>query len=284
MLPLGEWMGTFLKGSWGLTRWTCKLMVCMTLSACGSGKKFKETTNESSDEDRWIIGGNPVGNEQPLAKNVALLVNSMNHEVCTATLLGGPFALTAAHCIDFEKPENLYVFFTTKAGPNVPARQVVNVKASPLWNARQNESQNTGDLAVIRFAGSLPKGYEGIEFLPSTVKLENNLSTFVAGYGISNAVTQTGAGILRSAELKIGNLSFSNTEVLLDQNLGSGVCHGDSGGPAYLTINGKNYLWGIASRADDDEENLCNTYSVYTNVLLYQVWIINTMRTLLGTR
>lgn len=255
------------------------------LTACTSG--YEVNANISTNDTANIINGKKVQDGSVFSKNAVLLINRLTSEVCTATLLGGNFALTAAHCLDNENPGNLYLFFGAKPNATTERRQVVAMKASPYWELRQKETKNTGDIAVIKFDGEeLPKGYAAAEVLADDSILVDGLSTVVLGYGVSDAVTTAGAGILRMATLPILDSKYSDTEILLDQNKGSSICHGDSGGPAYVRVPGKNgkkakyYVWGVSNRGVRDIDNNCQNSVAYTNVVVYLVWIQNTLKTL----
>ncbi len=259
-----------------------RLALGFSLAACTPTKEssFNATETKTPTQQAGIIGGRTVADGSDLSRNVVLLVNPLTQEVCSAALIGGPFAVTAAHCIDTENPENMYVFFAAKPNRETERRQVLKAKVSPYWELRRNESKNTSDIAVFKFAGNgLPKGYEAVKFLEDDSVLKKGTSTVTLGYGIDNAVTQTGAGTLRATTLQISDPKFSPTELLVDQRKGSGACHGDSGGPAFVYLkdqqgSGAYYLWGITNHSSsDDVDNLCNRSVIYTNATLFITWM-----------
>ena len=98
----------------------------------------------------------------------------------------------------------------------------------------------------------------------------------LAGYGISDASDNIGAGILRKTSVIVLNPKFSSTEIELDQSHGGGACHGDSGGPAYLMIKKHPYLFGITSRG----EGQCDREVIYTKIAAYQKWFTQAVRRL----
>jgi len=59
-----------------------------------------------------------------------------------------------------------------------------------------------GDIALIKFNGRLPKGYRKIQ-LGQDSDIRSGGKVTLAGYGISNAQTKTGAGRLRKADVQI---------------------------------------------------------------------------------
>jgi secreted trypsin-like serine protease len=265
---------------WGLS-------LTLALSACTPSKQFDITDADSDENTSNIVAGQEVQENSLLAKSVVFLVNSLTKEGCSASLIGGQYALTAAHCLDKEDPKNLYVFFAAKPNRKSERRQVIAMKMSPYWDLRQKEDFNASDIAVIKFEGpALPKGYQAAEFLSEDQKIPKGSIAIVLGYGIKDAHTLVGAGVLRLTALTVSNPDYSPTEILLDQSKGSSVCHGDSGGPAYLYAKDshgkyKFFLWGVAHGGSlDDVDNKCNKGVIYTNALLYLTWIQNVMKTL----
>ncbi len=103
--------------------------------------------------------------------------------------------------------------------------------------------------------------------------LTNNAEVLVAGFGVTDGKTKEGAGTLRVANTKIIDTQYSSSEVVVDQSTGSGVCHGDSGGPVFLQIKGKLYLWGITSRRLNNANEDCSGTSIHTNTLYYKTWL-----------
>jgi hypothetical protein len=86
-------------------------------------------------------------------------------------------------------------------------------------------------------------------------------------------VNMKGSGELRQTQVPISDIKYAHSEILVDQTSGTGACHGDSGGPGYIMINGTHYLWGVTSRGALDPKNNCSKFGVYTSVLFYEDWI-----------
>jgi len=71
----------------------------------------------------------------------------------------------------------------------------------------------------------------------------------------------SGEGRLRTTTLTIAG-AYNDTEVVFDQQNGQASCEGDSGGPAYLIVNGEYHLFGVTSRGTRG----CNGYVLYSDV------------------
>lgn len=182
-------------------------------------------------------------------------------------------------------------------------RDVTDAKVNPVYldPANEDKEADLGDIALIKFAGDLPEGYHPAEILGDDSVLKRGVDITVAGFGVANVYTEPidpkkvkdlqdaieygevycfdealtdcvtvemgGDGLLRQTHALIS--SVQETEFHLDESKGHGTCNGDSGGPAYVTVDGKLYLTGVTSRGSA----LCDDVGVYTNVVPYAEWI-----------
>ncbi len=223
-----------------------------------------------------IVGGEGVAPEDDIAHTTVALYRqtSQGGMLCTATLIAKNIAVTAAHCVE-QGVDHMAVILGEKIeSDDREILRVADAEISKEWNHRNLASEDAGDIALVRFEGKLPKGYHAAHLLPAKRKLEKGDEVVLAGYGITNASKKSGSGTLRKATVTVNQPEFGQTEILLDQRRGSGACHGDSGGPAFVESNGKYYLMGVTSRgypvtAPDD----CKHEVVYTRVNAYREWI-----------
>lgn len=242
------------------------------LAAC-AGPKANELSDVVGNDA--IIGGQEISAGAPISKSIVAVYDAVGGQLCTGSLLPDNIVLTAAHCIGSE-PKGMFILFDVSLSESSEKRQAILAVTSPLWTSRHGQDKDTGDIALIKFAGTVPATYAPASILPNMKYLKNGGAVTLAGFGISNGVNQEGAGVLRQVDVKIADTLFSKTEIKLDQTSGKGACHGDSGGPAYVTIAGHNFLWGITSRGVEDAKNDCSQFSAYTNVLAYKSWIDKT--------
>lgn len=258
-------------------------IVVTMVGLVGCGQNFSENEKspirgESLRNDGQIIGGVEATGEEEFAKTVVSLYNVAMGSICTASILSDNMLLTAAHCVEGAPSDLRVVFGTNLETQDVIVQRVEAFRVSPFWYARQNQRLDTGDIAIVKFSGGLPEGYEPAELLTDSSLLNDNDQVLLAGYGNSNGAEGTGAGRLRFVETSIKQARYSRTEVLVEQSFGKGACHGDSGGPAYVHINGKRMLFGVTSRGVDDPKNDCSVSAAYTSVPYYNGWIVRTMR------
>lgn len=261
------------------------LIAMLSLTACGKNAQLTDGMSPSAKLATGIVGGEEATGREEFAPYTVALYDRKQGSLCTASILSNEILVTAAHCVNNEA-SSLVVIFTTnlhnkKLGPDV-VRRVVSYETSPYWATRSNEDFNTGDIAVVRFTGGLPAGFKPAEILSDVSALADGKTVLLAGYGISDGKKRDGSGILRFVETTIAKANFSDTEVMLDQTKGKGACHGDSGGPAYVRVNGKLMLWGVTSRTVNDNEDSCLHNSAYTSIPSYAQWIQETANKLLN--
>lgn len=250
--------------------------VLLALSLSGCNQSFKQ--NEVNVNGDGIIGGTEIQKGDPIQKTVVGVYDSVTGELCTGSLLPNNLVLTAAHCIasDYENIEIIFDITLTDDSPYYP---VDKGEKSVFFDSRSQKDTNRGDIAILHFEGELPEGYEPAKLM-NAFTLEKNTKVIIAGYGVSNGNTGEGAGTLRTTLVAVADPFYAESEVKLNQTMGKGACHGDSGGPAYLKINGQYFVWGITSRGFDDPDNDCSKYSLYTNVIYFNDWINQTVEKL----
>ena len=190
---------------------------------------------------------------------------------------------------------------------NFYQRNVTDAKANSKYDSELNaeKEEDHGDIALIKFEGDVPEGYAPVEMLSDITQLKRDVEITVAGFGVSDVYTEPinakhykdlqdaidygevycydeantdcvkvdmgGDGILRQTHAPIS--SVQETEFRLDESKGHGTCSGDSGGPAYVTVDGKLLLTGVTSRGSF----LCDNVGVYTDVVPYLGWINETI-------
>lgn len=234
-----------------------------------------------------IVGGDEVEAKDQIARSTVALYQEMSGggALCTASLISKNVAVTAAHCVEHGVQHMGVILGEKIESKNREVLRVVDAEIAPGWSESHLAGEDAGDIALVKFEGKLPKGYGPAHLLPESASLSQGDEVILAGYGITNALKKTGAGTLRRATVKVDNPEFGKTEILLDQHQGSGACHGDSGGPAFVQRNGKDYLLGVTSRgypvtAPDD----CRHKVIYTKVTAYRAWLTQAARELQGSR
>lgn len=245
------------------------------LAACAP--QNSENQIISGTDSTSIVGGEKVSAASSIGRSTVGIYESKIGYICTGTLITNNLVLTAAHCVD-PKAKDLVVIFAPEM-KNASKEQIRRVTGQVVHKDYSGEVQteNTHDIAVLRFEGEAPAGYQAAPMLFEPGYLNNDVRTIVAGYGLNwTIVLSKGSGTLRTTELVLDDVNFSRTEVMLGQSLRRGICSGDSGGPAYLELNGQLHVWGVASRGDSLPGLLtpkCMLFSIFTRVDAHQAFI-----------
>jgi V8-like Glu-specific endopeptidase len=232
------------------------LTLCISLSL-GCGGVVYEGYDEDGERTANIVNGqNDHGHP---AVGVLYLKGQAG---CTATLIGTRTVLTAAHCVTDSKSVP-YQLFANIGFALQPGGQVHNAAAVMVHQAYG--SQNA-DVAVVRL--SQPITSVTPMFIATKAPQMGETITLV-GFGITADGVSSSFGTKRRATNTIGKLT--TTEMIFygaQGNVGN-ICNGDSGGPAFATREGREYLVGVHSWG----EGQCGVAEHDQRVDAYRSWI-----------
>jgi hypothetical protein len=174
---------------------------------------------------------------------------------CSGTLISPHIVLTAAHCT--LEPGAYFVKVKSQAlNDQTPLTTVSGVWTSPRYDPKNF----TNDIGLLRLDDDFP----GITY-PSLANAQaansiNTKTTFTL-YGWGRDQSGNLADLLRSAKLSLQDAaaakffkSFFNSKTMISagrkivaENVWSGACPGDSGGPLIVSINQINVIAGVTS-------------------------------------
>lgn len=225
---------------------------------------------------------------------------------CTGTLVGSNMVMTAAHCVDtgMALTRNLRTLLVFDQDPicsvttetSKQARKIEFVEVHPDWKREGNGG--SGDIALIRFEGVAPEGYQPLPIAKDFVPLADETEVFAAGFGQTSDfnVVDNHQPYLRMGRLRplnkggpSGAMNNPASRLLVfDQRGEQALCKGDTGGPAMVVSNGHLQVIGVASKvAEAGDKATCKEFVIHTSVTFYREWLEKTydrMKTKVSSR
>jgi hypothetical protein len=219
---------------------TSAVLVLVLAVGCGAEPELVQVGRQA------IVNGQPYGGHP----SVGELYQTKGY--CTATLIGKKTVLTAAHCLT---PGSDFAF---RAGG--VSYKAVSVHPHPSYAA----NSNSFDIGVMLLAQEPP--IASIPIATSAPSVGQKVT--LVGFGVTGE-TANDHGTKRIATTTITKVT--SMHVIWMANPG-GTCYGDSGGPAFATINGQEVQVGVTESGDPP----CGTKDFDTRVDTFASWISQT--------
>lgn len=252
-----------------------------------------------------IINGQTVPADSFAARSTVMVLQKQFRESgrgqCSGTLVGPNLVLTAAHCvIDLKTnqpldPKGFTIYFGNYDGANWNdqlARKGSDIRfheKNSIVLSEANPSVAIHDVALVRFEGAAPADREVRPVLGNPALLTAGLPLLLAGYGNARFMgdpEEPKGRTLRSFETAVevasheisGQIEYSRPKVINSMEdymkFIGGMAGGDSGGPAYATVNGVKTVVGIASGYRYNDQPF------YENAPIHAQWLENAAREL----
>jgi secreted trypsin-like serine protease len=218
----------------------------MTLFACSMAACAMDQADEDQvgTDDQEIIGGTTDSGDPAVVAIFAHAPGATSGSLCSGTIVSSRTVLTAAHCVDPAVVGSGQVFEVI-TGTSFQTGPVLAVASTAFDTAFNINNLNAGhDIGVVRLSAATT-------ITPIAINRSHTLSTAavkLVGYG-TNTHAGAGAGTKRTITTSI---VASNSLLVQIGNSNAQTCHGDSGGPAFQTINGVVTLIGTTSFGQDN--------------------------------
>ena len=235
-----------------------------------------------------IVDGQPA-TEGEIQATVALLDPQGQQPFCTGTLVAPRVVVTAAHCVTVENgdkadpasPEQIAVgagMLNAKQTPKDKIYAVSKVVPHPSYPNYDQTNDPTGmlhyhDIAVLVLSQPV-EGMKPAPVLPLSQfdnVLKEGTPVTITGYGLIGLSDDASFGVLYTAQTPFQRRTDS--EFLAGRKGQPDSCNGDSGGPAYVSHEGRTFLIGATSRATDDANLACGEGGIYSLVPAFEDWI-----------
>lgn len=224
---------------WTMGRWAGSAALALMVSACGGGDGGDSATLPSAaalcasaGAIPKIFNGSDCAN--PTQSPVVQLVLQVggNGVTCSGVMLTPTRLLSAGHC--FQSSTQRAAAVVRDANGNA---KFVNAKS---WVVHPGYSQSDqgilNDVAVVTLSAAMPN--PTMPLVVSSPSQKGN-GVFLAGWGLPNSDLAVGYALL-------SNVTELQLEVSFQGQL-SNSCSGDSGGPVYRPVGGRQGVVGLTS-------------------------------------
>ncbi len=217
-----------------------------------------------------IVNGEPAPDDNAVGELRMWYMAEQLLSGCSATLIAPRVALTAAHCVIGHRYVVKYVTFSPLRDPDVDRMARVYASswtADPLYDSETDVGKDH-DFAVVRFANDVAAPIARLAsrgFGPDDV----GAPVRFVGYGLDDA-TFMKSGQRRQTTSMVESLS----DLAFRSAPPHTVCHGDSGGPAFIDLDGSGEsVVGVASRTGVTMEGVCVGPAIHVRVDVAAAWI-----------
>jgi len=207
----------------------------------------------ASSLSQSIINGVADDGDPSVVAVFAYIPGQPGAALCTGEVVSPHVVLTAAHCVSPKSVGNAtFLIYTGNSlvfdgtVPTTNTLATMEGEGNPSWPSSDTSTDSDpGDIGVVILAeptGIPPLPYNRFA-LPDRL-IEQQVR--IVGYGLTdgNDTAGTTAGTKHSAQTYLNYIRPDGIELWDNEH---GTCEGDSGGPAFMMLNGKERIAGVTA-------------------------------------
>ncbi|MDB4967224.1 MAG: Vitamin K-dependent protein [Myxococcales bacterium] len=194
-----------------------------------------------------IINGTTDNGDPAVIVVAAQVPGSQMGSLCTGEIISPHVVLTAAHCVS---PDTVgagakFIVFTgavlAQGAPNSMFLPVMETHYDTMFDLNNPTAGHDVGVVILTSPTTITPIKYNRTPLPQTMVGQ---AARLVGYGLTNPADNSTAGTRREAPTKLA--SFDS--ILLNfQDMQHNICEGDSGGPAFMMVDGEEKIVGITS-------------------------------------
>lgn len=261
------------------------ITIVFSLIACQKSTNLNSKITLSPDVTNQIMGGVTVAPEDTRFKSVVGLRmesrDSKSAGLCTGTIIREDVILTAAHCLKSDSGfwDHIFIIFDNNINKLTADTLRLGDRSIVHSSYKSGLTMNSYDIALLKFTGGLPVGYKVAKLFNNEIAFKSGLPLTLVGYGVNSLMRNSGSGTLRHLDMKLSDPHYSETEFKINQWI-RGICTGDSGGPAFIQVNGVDYVAGVNNRTGREGSINCIKSAYFARVDRFKSWIVENLNSL----
>jgi secreted trypsin-like serine protease len=248
-----------------------RALLCAVVGLFGCSSSPALSSEPQALSNAKIIGGTEDDGDPAIVAVQAM--GATGGGLCTGEIIAPGWVLTASHCVDDATLKVNVTSVTITMAPNVQDQDPSNSIEAAAWYVHPQYDKDSGanDVALVQLSQQVD--VTPLPFVHRPIDRLNGAQARAVGYGRTVDGDSNSAGPKVTADFTITDMN--PTDFLLSSPSAS-QCHGDSGGPTLVVLNGTETIVGIGWHTVDTN-GLCDQGVRDHRIDIHAEWIETVM-------